>query len=122
MINKNYRRQDRVSSEIKRFLSELFITHYQEQLKNIAISGVRLAKDYSVADIFILCSDSRGQVYPQDQQKQKVKELSYLLKPIRHDLSQGLDLRRTPRLLFQVDEIYFVQQSLAKIFPEGSVY
>ena len=119
MIKKSFARQDRVSSEIKRFLAELFITHFQEELKNVAISGVKLAKDYSIADIFVLCSDVQGQVYSQKEQKQKIKELSYLLKEIRHQLSQGLNLRRTPRLCFQVDEVYFIQQSLEKIFPEN---
>jgi len=90
-------RNRRVSEQIKRHLSTLISKEVSDpRLGMVGISAVSLSKDYKIATVYI-------SVFKDEQAEDSMKALQSAAGFLRTQLSQSLNQRATPKLVFEHD-------------------
>lgn len=93
----NTERSRRIAEQIKRHLSALISKEVSDpRLGMVGISGVTLSKDYKAATIYI-------NVFKDDEVDQSMEALRSAAGFLRRQLSQSLNQRGTPKLIFEHD-------------------
>ncbi len=92
-------RTRRVSALIKRQLATLIARELDDsRINSVSVTGVTVSRDLKQSTIYFC---SRDETLPASQIE---KLLNNSAKYLRHLLSQQIDLRVTPRLLFKYDD------------------
>lgn len=92
-------RQGRIDEEFKREMSKIMMTLKDPRIKTmVTISGVKVTKDLKFANVYY-------SVLGGDEEKKSCKEaLISASGYLRREISQTLNLRNTPELIFKLDE------------------
>ncbi len=92
-------RTDRLAQQFRQEISAMLQRNEikDHRLGFVTISGVRVSKDLSQAQIFISVFG------PPEEANDSIAALQHAQGFIRHELAQRLRIRRTPALLFQLD-------------------
>jgi ribosome-binding factor A len=96
---KPFKRVERVASLVMRELAIILQQHPDNSFKNVTITEVKIAPDFSSAHIFVtfLLNDNQ-------KINTEIKQLNREAKRMQHKLAQVVDLRRTPELFFIFDD------------------
>lgn len=90
-------RSRRIAEQIKRHLSTLISQQVSDpRLGMVGVSAVTLSKDYKAATVYI-------NVFKDDQVAESMEALQSAAGFLRQQLSQGLNQRGTPKLVFEHD-------------------
>ncbi len=91
-------RRERLEELVKRVVADALLSEIKDpRIGFVSIVRVKLAKDYSVADIFV-------SVLGDDMQKKKsMAGLESACNYIQFLVGKGIQLRSTPRLIFHLD-------------------
>ena len=103
MVQKGFRRADRVSERIRSELMELMLrgSVRDPAAKDVVISAVRMTDDLSIARVYVRVLEEIGS----DRQDAVVEALDRATGFLRHEIGQRLQLRHVPKLEFYWDEV-----------------
>ncbi|HET6416343.1 MAG TPA: 30S ribosome-binding factor RbfA [Polyangiales bacterium] len=103
MVQKSFRRADRVSERIRSELMELLIRGAMRDpaAKDVVISAVRMTDDLSIARVYVRVLGEIGA----EQQDAVVDALKRGSGFLRREIGQRLQLRHVPSLEFYWDEV-----------------
>jgi ribosome-binding factor A len=92
-------RHERIAGEIRQEISAMLAGELKDpRLSNFAtVTEVRMTPDLKQARIYV------SVMGPEDEQKSTIKALTAAAGFVRHELSERLQLRRAPELLFVLD-------------------
>ena len=89
---------DRIASDIQKYVSDILMTEARDELlKSVTITGCKVTNDLSFCKIYFTSLSELDK-------KQLEKELNEASSFIRGRLSEKLDIRHTPTLIFKYDE------------------
>ncbi len=107
------RRQERVSEQIHRVLSELLTFEMQDpRLANITLSRAEITGDLHHATAYVLPHGS------EQEMKQDLDALRHAQGFLRRQLAERLQLRFAPDLSFELDEQSAQEERLQKLLDE----
>ncbi len=107
------RRQERVSEQIHRVLSELLTFEMQDpQLANLTISRAEITGDLRHATAYVLPHGG------EEEMKQDLAALRHAQGFLRRQLAERLQLRFAPDLSFEWDEQSAQEEHLQKLLDE----
>ena len=104
-------RRERVAGEILQEVSAMLAGELKDpRLSNFAtITEVRMTPDLKQAKIYV------SVMGPEDEQKSTIKALASAAGFIRHELSERLQLRRAPELMFVLDRSEEYAQHISEL-------
>ena len=95
---KTFHRTDRVSAQLRRELGALVHDAVREHgLPSISVSDVEVTRDLAHAKVFVVALQP-------ERAAEAMKGLKGLVKPLRYQLAQGLEMRHVPELHFHYDD------------------
>ena len=112
-MSKN-RRIDRVSSLLKKEITMIILNDLQGEINNysfISITRVEISSDYQYSKIYVKSGDNQ-------EINKIVDNLNMVKKNIRHILSNRIDMRRVPEILFKEDNVMEKGLNVLKILDE----
>jgi ribosome-binding factor A len=99
MIVEKSRRTERISSIFHEELTKLLQIEMDDiRFKTLTVTRVNVSPDLSQANVYISCGD-------ENQSKEIIKELRTMVKKLRYELAQRIDVRKMPQLKFFYDAI-----------------
>jgi ribosome-binding factor A len=103
MVQKGFRRADRVSERIRSELMELMLrgSVRDPAAKDVVVSAVRMTDDLSIARVYVRVLEEIGS----DRQDAVVEALGRATGFLRREIGQRLQLRHVPKLEFYWDEV-----------------
>ncbi len=103
MVQKGFRRADRVAERIRSELMDLLLRGSMRDpaAKDVVISAVRMTDDLSIARVYVRVLDEIGA----EQQDAVVEALKRGSGFLRREIGQRLQLRHVPSLEFYWDEV-----------------
>jgi ribosome-binding factor A len=98
---REFKRSDRIASQLQRELSELLRSHVHDAaLGMVTVNGVDVTRDISVAKIYVSFLGAS------DTPKKCVKVLDRLVPMLRHEIGKRMRMRVLPALRFVYDESF----------------
>ena len=89
---------DRIASDIQKYINEIIITEARDELlKSITITGCKVTNDLSYCKVYFT---SLSELTKKDLEREVNEAASF----IRGRLSEKIDIRHTPTLVFVYDE------------------
>ena len=103
MVQKGFRRADRVSERIRSELMDLMLrgSVRDPAAKDVVVSAVRMTDDLSIARVYVRVLEE----IDTDRQEAVVAALGRASGFLRHEIGQRLQLRHVPKLEFYWDEV-----------------
>lgn len=103
MVQKGFRRADRVAERIRSELMELLIrgSVRDPAARDVVVSAVRMTDDLSIARVYVRVLEEIGP----DRQEAVVAALGRASGFLRREIGQRLQLRHVPSLEFYWDEV-----------------
>ena len=103
MVQKGFRRADRVSERIRSEIMELMLrgSVRDPAAKDVVVSAVRMTDDLSIARVYVRVLEEIGS----DRQDAVVEALGRASGFLRREIGQRLQLRHVPKLEFYWDEV-----------------
>ncbi len=103
MVQKTFRRADRVSERIRSELMDLMLrgSVRDPAAKDVVVSAVRMTDDLSIARVYVRVLEEIGT----DRQDAVVAALGRAGGFLRREMGQRLQLRHVPKLEFYWDEV-----------------
>lgn len=103
MVQKGFRRADRVAERIRSELMDLLLRGSMRDpaAKDVVISAVRMTDDLSIARVYVRVLEEIGA----EQQDAVVEALKRASGFLRREIGQRLQLRHVPSLEFYWDEV-----------------
>lgn len=106
-------RQERLEKIIERELNTILLTSAKDnRLRYVLVSKVSLTKDYSIATVYYRIQGDSDQVESTRKTLEEAK--GYL----RSELSQRMDLRKSPELRFKEDQSLEYGQKIESILKD----
>lgn len=111
-------RHERLAAEIQQEIQVMLAGELKDPrlVGQVAVTEVRLAPDLRLAQVFVAIEGAG------DEQRQTLQGLEAAAGYIRHELTERLQLRRSPRLLFALDRSreygQRIEQLLARLHPK----
>lgn len=103
MPSQDFKRSDRIADLLKVEISQVLSQEVKDpRVQGITVLNVMLTPDMKKADILISQSNSFSEVNL-DEVKQGLEKAKGF---IRKQLSQNLNLRRTPEIFFKIEEFF----------------
>ncbi len=102
MTSQDFKRSDRIADLIKVEISKVLSTEVKDpRIQGVTVLGVQLTPDMKKADILISQSNSFNSLDLSEVQRGLKNAKGF----IRKKLSQNLNLRRTPEIIFQIEDL-----------------
>lgn len=113
---RGYNRTDRIADQIQRDLAVLL----QREIKDprvgmVTVSGVKVAKDLSFADIYVTFMT----LEKDDEVKEALAVLEHASGFLRSMLAKGIKLRVMPRLRFHFDKVIVTAPRLSSLIDQA---
>ena len=105
----------KVSSVLKRALSQMFLEEFYDISKVVSVSYVRVSEDLREATVFVVIGDSAG-----EGKEEIMPTLNDASKLIRRLVFKYVKLRYVPRLYFKLDEGFYHLIEMGDVFAECS--
>ena len=112
-MSKN-RRIDRVSSLLKKEITMIILNDLQGEINNysfISITRIEISSDFQYSKIYVKSGDNQ-------EINKIVDNLNMVKNNIRHILSNRIDMRRVPEILFKEDNVMEKGLNVLKILDE----
>ena len=112
-MSKN-RRIDRVSSLLKKEITMIILNDLQGEINNysfISITRIEISSDFQYSKIYVKSGDNQ-------EINKIVDNLNMVKNNIRHILSNRIDMRRVPEILFKEDNLMEKGLNVLKILDE----
>ena len=112
-MSKN-RRIDRVSSLLKKEITMIILNDLQGEINNysfISITRIEISSDFQYSKIYVKSGDNQ-------EINKIVDNLNMVKNTIRHILSNRIDMRRVPEILFKEDKVMEKGLNVLKILDE----
>ena len=112
-MSKN-RRIDRVSSLLKKEITMIILNDLQGEINNysfISITRIEISSDFQYSKIYVKSGDNK-------EIHKIVDHLNMVKNNIRHILSNRIDMRRVPEILFKEDKVMEKGLNVLKILDE----
>jgi len=101
MTHRSFTRNDRLSEELRRVLTELILRGAKDpRLDGVTVSGVRLTADRSHATVFV------SVIGDDERERQALDGLGAASPFLRRELGRQMHLRTVPELAFERDTSY----------------
>ena len=110
----NKRRLEKVSALLKKEITLILMNDLVEKFYKyifVSITNIELSGDLQFCKIYVKSGDN-------DQINELVKDLNLSRNTIRHLLSQRIDMRRTPEIVFKEDKLLEKGLNVLKILDE----
>lgn len=93
------RRTERVAEQIRHEISRIILAELSDpRIGFVTLTRVEVSPDFSLAKVFVSVLETEG------RQRSTLEALNSARRRIQNVLSESLKLRRTPALLFQLDQ------------------
>ena len=112
-MSKN-RRIERVSSLLKKEITMIILNDLQGEINNysfISITRIEISSDFQYSKIYVKSGDNQ-------EINKIVDNLNMVKNNIRHILSNRIDMRRVPEILFKEDNVMEKGLNVLKILDE----
>ena len=112
-MSKN-RRIDRVSSLLKKEITMIILNDLQGEINNysfISITRIEISSDFQYSKIYVKSGDNQ-------EINKIVDNLNMVKNNIRHILSNRIDMRRVPEILFKEDKVMEKGLNVLKILDK----
>ena len=104
-------RLERIQSDISRVLSSKLLELSRDKyISPVSLSAIRLSRDLSHADVYLLPLTTTDTSVAQQQ----LQQLSRFENRLRRQLALGLALQRVPKLKMRLDSLALEQQRVAQ--------
>ena len=104
-------RLERIQSDISRVLSSKLLELSRDKyISPVSLSAIRLSRDLSYADVYLLPLTTTDTSVAQEQ----LLQLSRFEGRLRSQLARGLALQRVPKLKMRLDSLALEQQRLTQ--------
>ena len=113
-MTEEYSRTQRIASLMQAELARIIqLEMIDPRVKFVTVTHVKVFPDLSYAKVYIIVHDEK-------QEEEALSALNSAAKFLRHQLSQSMDLRKTPVLQFFYDESVRTGDHISQLFKEIS--